>query len=114
MGPLHLRADWLFSCCWLDRELTDWQWLAGEVFEAGDNGELKEGFLLMELYTCSSFSLGVAMLHLWDGGLAGERGRVCRDGMEQEEVSLRCGVEDARASPSSLDEETKLASSPLL
>lgn len=37
-----------------------------------------------------------------------------RDGMEQEEVRRRCGVEDARASPSSLGEETKLASSPLL
>lgn len=34
--------------------------------------------------------------------------------MEQEEVSLRCGVEDARTSSSSPGEETKLASSPLL
>lgn len=68
----------------------------------------------MELYTCSSFSLAAAMLHLWDGGLAGERGRLWRDGMEQEEVSLRCGVDDALAPPSSLGEETKLASSPLL
>lgn len=68
----------------------------------------------MELYTCSSFSLGAAMVHLWDGGLDGERGRLWRDVMEQEEVSLRCGVEDAQASPSSPGEETKLASSPLL
>lgn len=68
----------------------------------------------MELYTCSSFSLGATMLHLWDGGLAGEEGKVWREGMEQEEVSLRCGVEDARASSISLDEEIKLASSPLL
>ncbi len=70
----------------------------------------------MELYTCSSFSLGADMheLHLWDGGLLGEGGKVWREGMEQEEVSLRCGVEDARASSISPDEETKLASSPLL
>lgn len=68
----------------------------------------------MELYKCSSFSLGATMLHLWDGGLAGEGGKVWREGMEQEEVSLRCGVEDARASSISLDEEIKLASSPLL
>lgn len=68
----------------------------------------------MELYTCSSFSLGAVMLHLWDGGLDGEGGKVCRAGMEQEEVSLRCGVEDARVSSTSPDEDTKLASSPLL
>lgn len=68
----------------------------------------------MELYTCSSFSLGAVMLHLWDGGLVGEGGKVWREGMEQEEVSLRCGVEDARAPSASLDGETKLASSPLL
>lgn len=70
----------------------------------------------MELYTCSSFSLGADMheLHLWDDGVVGEGGEVLREGMEQAEVSLRCGVEEARASPSSLDAETKLASSPLL
>lgn len=68
----------------------------------------------MELYTCSSFSLGADMLHLWEGGLVGEGGKVWREGMEQDEVSLRCGVEDARASSSSLDEETKLVRSPLL
>lgn len=34
--------------------------------------------------------------------------------MEQEEVSLRCGVEVAWAPANSLGEETKLASSPLL
>lgn len=67
----------------------------------------------MELYTCSSFSLGAAMheLHLWGGGVVGE---VLREGMEQAEVSLRCGVEDTRVSSNTLDEETKLASSPLL
>lgn len=68
----------------------------------------------MELYTCSSFSFGADMLHLWEGGLVGEGGKVWREGMEQDEVSLRCGVEDARASSSSLDEETKLVRSPLL
>lgn len=90
--------------------------MGGEDFEGGKDGELKEGCLLIELYTCSSVSLGADMheLHLWDGGLLGEAGKVWRDGMEQEEVSLRCGVEDARASSTSLDEETKLASSPLL
>lgn len=70
----------------------------------------------MELYTCSSFSLGADMheLHLWDGGVVGDGGDVLREGMEQAAVSLRCGVEDARASSNSLDEEMKLASSPLL
>lgn len=68
----------------------------------------------MELYTCSSFSLGADTLHLWEGGLVGEGGQVWREGMEQDEVSLRCGLEDTRASSSSLGEDTKLASSPLL
>ena len=70
----------------------------------------------MELYTCSSFSLGADMheLHLWEGGVVGVGGNVWREGMEQAEVSLRCGVEEARASPTSPTEETKLASSPLL
>lgn len=86
----------------------------GGDFEEGEDGVLKEGCLLMELYTCSSFSLGAVMLHLWDGGLLGEGGKLWREGMEQEEVSLRCGVEDARPSSTSLDEEMKLASSPLL
>lgn len=42
----------------------------------------------MELYTCSSCSLGGDMqeLHLWDGGVVGE---VFREGIEQAEVSLR-------------------------
>lgn len=77
---------------------------------------MKDGCLLMELYTCSSFSLGDDMheLHLWAGGVVGEGGKALREGMEQEEVSLRCGVDDARASPTSLAEETKLDSSPLL
>ena len=45
----------------------------------------------MELYTCSSFSLGDDMdeLHLWDGGVVGEGGRFLREGVEQAEVSLR-------------------------
>lgn len=70
----------------------------------------------MELYTCSSFSLGADMhqLHLWEGGVVGGGGKVLREGMKQAEVSLRCGVDDARASPTLLAEETKLASSPLL
>lgn len=70
----------------------------------------------MELYTCSSFSLGADIheLHLCEGGELGEGGRVLREGMEQAEVNRRCGVEDARAFPTSLAEETKLASSPLL
>jgi len=70
----------------------------------------------MELYTCSSFSLGAEMheLHLWDGGLVGDGGEVLGEGMEQAEVSRRRGVEDARPSSGSLDEDMKLASSPLL
>lgn len=80
-----------------------------------EDGALKDGCLLMELYTCSSFSLGDDMheLHLWAGDVVGEGGKPWREAMEQEEVSLRCGVDDARASPTSA-EETKLASSPLL
>lgn len=70
----------------------------------------------MELYTCSSSSLGADMheLHLWDAGLVGDDGEVLKDGVEQAEVSLRCGVEDARASSNSPDEDMKLTSSPLL
>ena len=45
----------------------------------------------MELYTCSSVSLGADKheLHLWVGGVVGEGGRFFREGMEQVEVSLR-------------------------
>lgn len=70
----------------------------------------------MELYTCSSFSLGAVMheLHRCEGGVVGDGGKALREGMEQAEISLRCGVEDARAFPTSLAEETKLANSPLL
>lgn len=43
----------------------------------------------MELYTCSSFSLGAGTheLHLCDGGVVGDGGK--KEGVEQAEVSLR-------------------------
>lgn len=43
----------------------------------------------MELYTCSSFSLGAEMheLHLCAGGVVGDGGK--KEGVEQAEVSLR-------------------------
>lgn len=45
---------------------------------------------------------------------AGDGGMDLREGMELAEVSLRYGVEDVRASPTSPVEEMKLANSPLL